>query len=626
MQRRLAAILHADVAGYSRLMAGDERGTLADLKSRFDILGNAIARHGGRICNTAGDAVLAEFPSVSAAVSSAVEAQRGIGGRNEGVPAERRLSVRIGINLGEVMAEDDGQVYGTGVNVAARLQGLAEPGGIAISGRAREQVDQSIDVRFVPLGEHHVKNIPTPVRVFRVVSADEPVSASPPLRWRRRPAVVAAVIAALVIFAGGLGLWSQRAPEEAQQPADPLATRAFATQTRLAVLPFRNASGDAGQDYFADAISEDLRSAIGRFAEIAVIADEAMAAPDGGQKSPQQLRMELGVAYVLSGSIRRDGETVRLFAKLIDAESGLQLWSEHYNRPIDELFDVEDEIVRTIAGEAAVTLSRAETARVFGKASPHLEAYDLYIRGRALVARETRDDNIEARELFRKAIEEDPDYALAYVGLARTHYREATRGWSQFMDRNIAETERLARRALQLDPNLAEGYEMLGWASLLRGKYEQSEAELRKAVELNPNSLGSLQALGNTLTFIGDARGAIQNMEKAVSLGAQPSSRSLPVLGLAYVLSGDPQRAIRFLETYARERRDHFYYATLAIAHAELGDTGKAEAAARETLRAWPFFDAEAFARQFRDAGDQRRIAEDLHKAGLNGLAGNRSP
>lgn len=615
MQRRLAAILHADVAGFSRLMADDEQRTLCALKSGLDLMGESIARHQGRICNTAGDAVLAEFSSVNAAIACAVETQKQLARQNEDTPEDQRLQLRIGINLGEVLAEDDGQVYGNGVNVAARLQSLAEPGTITVSGRAREQVDGTAPIQFVPMGRHRVKNIPKPVRVYRVISGTPSETTLRGRRYKRSIIAVAAMIFGLAVIIG-LGLWL-RDPSIFPAISRNESLDVPASQPRLAVLPFRNASGDADEDYFADAVTENLRIELGRFAEIGVIAGEALDRPSDAQMTPKKLREALGATYLLAGAVRRDGETLRLTARLIDTEKGLQVWSQQYDRPITDLFGVQDEIVRSVAGEAMVSLGRKESDRVFGKSLPDLEAYDLFVRGRALVARETREDNIKARELFREAIQKDSGFALAYVGLASTYYREATRGWSQFVARNVSEAEHLARRASQLDPTLAEAYEMLGRVSLLRGNYEQAEAELRQSVSLNPNSLGALQALGNVLTFLGDVEQAVQSMKKAISLGASPSSRSLPILGLAYILQNKPEEAIRTLETYARDRRDHFYYATLAIAYSELGNSIQAAAAASETQRAWPYFNAEEFARQFRDSQQQQRILGDLRKAGL---------
>jgi adenylate cyclase len=624
LQRRLAAILHADIAGYSRRMVEDELGTLNALKARLDLLVGAITQNGGRICNTAGDAVLAEFASVSAAVRCAIDTQRRIAALNDTVPDKSALMLlRIGINLGEVMADDDGQVYGTGVNVAARIEALAEPGGIAVSGRAREQVASDVDVGFAPLGQHRVKNIPTPINVFRVV--DTALSATTPPRSRRSRlmsggAAAGTLVGVLVLAIAGFGFWRHEnrtpAPSNAERGATAIEAPA-AVDNRLAVLPFRNASGDPQQDYFADAITEDLTGALGRFAEIGVIASEAIAPLSAAQAAPQELRRELGAAYLLTGSVRRDGKKVRLNARLVDTESGLQLWSDHYDRPMGELFDVQDEIVRSVAGEAMTTLGRIESDRVFGKAMPDLEAYDLFIRGRAHLARETRDDNIEARSLFRQAIDRDPRYALAYVGLGWTHYREATRGWSQFMSLNVSEAEKLAQEARRLDTDLSEAYELLGMVLLLTGKYEKSEQALRRAVDINPNSVQALQELGIALAFLGDSADAVQALERAVSLGATPNSRAVASLGMAYILDGHAREAVRFLETHIGGRRDHFYYATLAVAYVERGDVARGEVAARETKRAWPFFDPEAFARQFRNPEDQQRIIANLRTAGL---------
>lgn len=620
MERKLAAILYADVAGYSRLVGADEEGTHRVLKARLAAISGAVVAHQGRVCHYAGDAVLAEFASITAALRCAIDLQRSFADSDDNVPQERRLRFRMGVNLGEVIVDGE-DVYGNGVNVAARLESLAEPGGICISGRVLEQVEGRVDVGFASLGPQKVKNIEKAVNAYRVVldpseAGRISTAARPPGPTRRR-AALAATIVAIVGLAGAAAWLMPWAPTPGPASTDS-AARPLSDKPLIAVLPFANTSGDREQDYFAEAVTEDLAGALGRFAEFGVVASEALAGFNDTAATLQDIRSKLGVTYVVTGNVRRDDNAVRLVVKLIDAESGVQLWSERYRRPMGELFEVQDEIVRTIAGEAAVTLGRVESERVFGKALPDLEAYELYIRGRALVAHETRDENLQARELFRQAIAQDPRFALSYVGLAWTHYREMTRGWSQFMSRNLAETERLVRHALQLDPNLPEAYELLGWVMLLRGDYEQSEGALRKAISLNPNSLGTLQALGNTLTFLGDAEGAIRVMEKSVSLGARPSSRSLPVLGLAYVLTGDPKGAIRFLRTYGRDRLDHFYYATLAVAFAELGNAKEADEAAEQTLRAWPFFKVDEFVHQFRDPRDRQRIAEGLRKAGLN--------
>jgi adenylate cyclase len=619
MERKLAAILYADVAGYSRMVGVDEDGTHYLLKTRLEAISEAVVANQGRVCHFAGDAVLAEFASITAALRCAVGLQRSFANLNESLPEGRKLRFRMGVNLGEVIV-DGGDIYGNGVNVAARLEALAEPGGICISGRVFEQVEGKLKVGFACIGPQKVKNIDKAINVYRVLlnpnDSGKLIGTARPVRWSWKRSAVAAAIVVVIASVGALA-WlglSQPALEPAQ--SDP-AGLPLLDEPVVAVLPFANTSPDPEQDYVAQAITEDLAGALGRFPEFGVVASESLAGFDNPETTPRDIRRKLGVSYLITGSVRRDGDAVHLLVKLIDTESGLQLWSERYHRPMGELWEVRDEIVGMVAGEAAVKLGRIESERVFDKATPDLESYGLYIRGLALIARETREDNIGARALFRQAIEQDPHFALAYIGLARTHYREMTRGWSQFMSHNVAETERLVRHALNLEPSLPEGFELLGWVKLVRGEYEQAEVALRKALSLNPYSLGTLQALGNVLTFLGDAEGAIQTMEKSVALGAQPSSRSVSVVGLAYVLSGDPKAAIHFLETYARDRKDHFYYATLAIAHAELGNKVYAAEAARQTRHAWPFFKAEEFVRQFRDPHHQQRIAEGLRKAGL---------
>lgn len=619
MERKLAAILYADVAGYSRLVGVDEEGTHRVLKRRLEAISEAVVAHQGRVCHVAGDAVLAEFASLTAALRCAVGLQRSFADLDESLPEDRKLRFRMGVNVGEVIADGE-EIYGNGVNVAARLEALAEPGGICISGRVFEQVEGKFETGFTYLGPQKVKNIDKALNVYRVIL--DPNEAGRSFRearavapFRKRAALVSAILF-VIVSAGALAWLNLSQPAVEPATSDPQALP-FLDKPVVAVLPFVNTSPDPDQDYFAEAVSEELAGALGRFPEFGVIAHESLAGFQGPQTTPRDLRRKLGVSYLVTGSVWRDGDDVRLVAKLIDTESGLQLWSERYHRPMGELWEVQDDIVRAVAGEAAVKLGRIESERAFSKATPELQSYDLYIRGLAVMARETRDDNIQARTLFRQALEQDPNFPLAYIGLARTHYREITRGWSQFMSRNVAEMERLVRHALKLDPNLSEGYELLGWVSLVRGEYEQAEMALQTALDLNPYSLSTLQALGNALTFLGDAAGAIEAMEKSVALGARPSSRSVPVLGLAYVLSDDPKAAIHFLETYARDRKDHFYYATLAVAYAELGNDRRAAEAARQTRQAWPFFKAEEFVRQFRDPRDQQLIANALLKAGL---------
>lgn len=619
MERRLAAILYADVAGYSRLVDLDEEGTHWALKARLKVFVDSIAENGGRVCHFAGDAVLAEFQSVTAALKTAVAIQVAFNADDRTTPTDNRVRFRIGINLGEVIADGE-EIFGTGVNVAVRIQELAEPGGITISSRAKEQVDGASDVGFVALGRKRVKNIQSPVRVFRIVmdrSSGFSFDFRRSMRRLSRPAALVLSISILLLATAAVTLWmSDRQAFLSLFPGSPVTFPS--TQTRIAVLPFRNARGESREDYFADAITEDLTSALGRFGEIGVVASEAIAAYADAPAWPRDLRDELGVSYLLTGSVRRDTETLRLTTKLIDTKSGLQVWSERYDRPLGELFEVQDEIVRTIAAKASITLGQLESERAFGKAMPDLEAYDLYLRGRALLTRETRTANVEARALFRKAIEKDPRFARAHVGLGMTHYREATRGWSQFMARNVAEAGRLARRALQLDSNSADAYVLSGMVSLISGQFEEAERALQLAMQLNPNNVEVLIELGTVEAYIGNVDGSVEMLERAVSLGANLNSRTLAILAMGYVLQNDPEKAVVLLKSQESGRRDHFYFATLAAAHVELGNVAQARGAAERTRRAWPFFSAAVFAEQYQDPQHRQRIINDLRRAGLS--------
>lgn len=618
MERRLAAILYADVAGYSRLVDRDEEGTHRTLKSRLSAFSHNITQNGGRICHFAGDAILAEFQSVTAALTAAITSQDAFKRDENGASCENPFLFRIGVNLGEVIVDGD-EIYGTGVNVAVRIQELAEPGGITISGRAKEQIDGAFDIGFLSLGQKRVKNIQNPIHVFRLVT-ERPSRISFDLSRLMgrvaKPAAIAVTASVLILVTALSTLWVAD-HQVFTAFIDGEAETSLVKQTRIAVLPFRNASGDAQQDYFAEAISDDLSNALGRFAEFGVIASEAITKNPDQSVTPQELREKFGAVYLLTGSVRRDQNTVRLTTKLVDTSSGLQLWSERYDRSLAELFAVQDEIVRTIAAEASITLTRLESERAFGKPMPDLEAYDLYLRGRAFLARETRKENVEARALFRRAIDSDPQFAPAYVGLGMTHYREATRGWSHFMARNVEEAERFARRALQLDRGSSDAYVLLGVISLLSGEFENAERSLRRSMQLNPNNLQALLELGVTGAYLGRVEQSVEMLERVVSLGAFLNSRTLAILAMGYVLKNDPGKAVRLLESSETQRRDHFYYATLAVAHAELGNDEQAQLAAEQTNRVWPFFSAEAFAGQYQDPKQRERIIDDLRRAGL---------
>src|SRR6266568_3835742 len=406
VERRLTAILAADVAGYSRLMGGDEEGTLVQLKAhRSALVDPKITEHRGRIVKTTGDGVLVEFSSVVDAVRCAVDVQRGMAERNAGVPQEKRIEFRIGINLGDIII-DGGDIFGDGVNVAARLEGIAEPGNICISDDAYRHVRDKVDVPFEDAGEQSLKNIARPVRAYRVwISGAES---------RVRPAL------------------------------------ALPDKPSIAVLPFHNMSGDPEQEYFADGIVEDIITALSRFKSLFVIARNSSFTYKGRAVDVKQVGRELGVRYILEGSVRKAANRVRITGQLIDSATNAHLWADRFDGALEDIFDLQDQVTASVVGAIGPQLEQAEIERAKRKPTESLDAYDYFLRSMAGVHQFTRDANNDALRLFNKAIELDPEFAAAYGAAARCYAQRIANGWMVDRAREIAEADRLARRGAQL--------------------------------------------------------------------------------------------------------------------------------------------------------------------------------
>ena len=428
-ERRLAAILAADVAGYSRLMGADEPGTLRALKAcRRELIDPAIAAHHGLIVKTVGDGVLVEFPSAVEAVACAISIQRGIAARNESVPEERRLTLRIGINVGDVIV-DQGDIFGDGVNVAARLETLCQPGGLCISRAVRDQVRDRLPLAFDDLGEQTLKNIGRPVRVFGLTP--QGIASAPDLApgadkvstsGRRRRALIAAAslfVAVAVGAAAGAWWWFGQDVSTGPPPQAGATNPAAARRASIAVLPFVPLAAEApgGSDWFADGLTEDIISALGRFRDLSVISRGGVFAYKGKNPSPEEVGRDLKVRYVVEGSVRRAPDRIRVVVSLTDTARGVVLWSERYDTEPKDIFSVQDQITRQISGTLAIRVTNLELASSAAKPPNNLEAYDLVLQGRALQHRLTRSNNARARSLFEQAIKLDPVYAPAYVGL-----------------------------------------------------------------------------------------------------------------------------------------------------------------------------------------------------------------
>jgi adenylate cyclase len=474
VQRRLTAILAADIAGYSRLMGTDEEGTLAQLKAhRHAQLDPKIEEHQGRIVKTTGDGMLAEFASVVDALRCAIEIQRGMLERNADVPQERRIEFRVGINVGDIII-DGGDIYGDGVNVAARLEGLAEPGGICVSGRVQEDARGKLDIAFEDAGEQQLKNIAWPVRVYRVRLSGEAPQSRPALALPDKPSI--------------------------------------------AVLPFTNMSGDPEQDYFADGMTEDIITGLSRARWLFVIARNSSFAFKGRSTDVKQVAHELGVRYVLEGSVRKVGERVRISAQLAEGTSGRQLWAKRYDRELSDIFVMQDEITETIIGAVEPELGKVERRRSAGKRPDNLDAWDLYQRGMSHLYEYTKDDLQRARQYFAQAIARDPQLGPAHSGLAETYYYEGVYGFADSISDNREKALAPALRAVVLDAEDAGAHCTLGRAYYMRRAYDAAFRELKTALELNPSLALAHYGLGATLVFSGRAEEGIPFLTAAIRL------------------------------------------------------------------------------------------------------------
>jgi adenylate cyclase len=624
VERRLSAILAADVAGYSRLTGLDEEGTHAHLQGHLrSLVDPRIAQHRGRVVKNTGDGLLAEFSSVVDAVRCALDVQRGMAERNADVPPEKRIEFRIGINVGDIMI-DRGDIFGDGVNVAARLEGLAEPGGICVSGRVQEDVRGKLDIPFEDAGEQQLKNIARPVRVYRVL-LDGPKARSlsrfAALKRKQAGALVLAGGLALLAIGGGATWWWHGILSGVVEPAERNSTKTagpLSQRPTVAVLPFVTLSTGPADDYFGDGLTEDIINALGRFSQLAVLARNAVFPYKGKQLRSEELGRELGARYLVEGSVRRSSDNVRISVQLVDASNGTLLWSTQYNAEPKEIFSIQDNITRQVTGALAVKLTKLEQARSAAKPPNKLEAYDLVLRGRASMTRQTRSANVEARSLFQRAIDIDPSYAAAYVGLGGTYLRSLILGWTDQPVETLKRVQDLATTAIRLDGSNTGAHGLLGTAYLQFRQYDQAIDELKVALDLNPSDAETYARLGNALLFIGTLEDAIKAGETAIRFDPNLAVGYVWELGTAYFLAGRAADAVRVMEqTVAREPGYGFAYVILSAAYSEAGRPEDAARTAATVRKLDPFFDTGSFGSLFRNPEHQAKIAAALRKAGL---------
>lgn len=615
-RRKLTTVLSADVAGFSRLMEADEEATLSTLMSYRAAIDRLMSSHDGRLVGTAGDSVLAEFSSPVEAARCAAEIQNEFARRNAEAPQDRRLEFRIGINLGDVMVEGR-DLFGDGVNIAARLQSLAEPGGILVSGAIYDQIKTKLPFHYEFLGTQKVKNIAEPVRIYRVdIDPAAALVSRSALRRRRLGWVAAATALSLALV---FGLW-QAAPYlglavdrfTAEEPTAPVSDRAS-----LAVLPLTNQSGSEN-DYFSDGLTEDLISALGRFSGLSVKSWNAVAGYKDQPPSPEQLVRDLNVRYIVDGSVRRSEDRIRVTVRLSNAEGGSLLWSERYEEPIADIFNVQDRITRRVIGTLATRVSYLEQERASTKPTANLGAYDLYLRGRQSFRQVTRRTNLEAQELFEKAIALDPDYAAPYAALAGTYIKAAEIGWTEWPDRALERGRELAQTALRLNASDEVAHAALAMVYGYQRQFDLALAELDRAEEANPNYTGHQAERGWVLVLAGQWDEAIEALEDVLRYDPNPTPGAFAGLALAYYFRGRPDEAIVTLKDALGRYPGHVpLHIKLTAAYAEVGRLDDAGRSAANVRRLSPFFSAESYGDFLRHPADRERLQENLRAAGL---------
>jgi len=523
-QRRLAAILAGDVVGYSRLMETDEAGTLAALKARRrEVLEPIVARQRGRVFKVTGDGALVEFASAVNAVQCAVDLQQGMAAANDGQPEDRQIVLRIGVNLGDVMVEGS-DLYGDGVNIAVRLETLAEPGGILVSGTAYDHIKSKVKVGFEDIGTQTLKNIAEPVRAYRVTRADLIAATSPSFRAKSSPPL----------------------------PDKP----------SIAVLPFQNVSGDPEQEYFADGMVDEITMALSRLRWLFVIARNSSFTYKGRAVDVRQVGRELGVRYVLEGSVRKAGNRVRITGELIDASTGTQLWSDRFEGGLEDIFDLQDMVTANVVGALAPKLESAEIERAMRKPTESLNAYDYYLRGMGLYNQWNLAAGIESLSLFKRAIELDPKFASAHGMAARCYVQRKAGGWMTDRDREIAETARLARRAAELGKDDSVALGTAGFAlAWVVGAVEEGATLVERALALNPNFAWGWGFSGWINVWLGKPEVASEHLARALrSSPHDPLSLTFQTAAAcAHFFNGRYAEAWSWAETAMRDRPDYAF-------------------------------------------------------------------
>lgn len=578
LPRKLAAILYADVADYSRLTGEDEEGTHRKLSEYLDLISASTEKHHGKVVHYAGDAVLADFSTVTDALTCATAVQRALEERNKNLPDENKVQFRVGVNLGEVI-EDRGDIYGDGVNVAARLETLAEPGGICISDSVHTAVGNKLPFGYEFIGEQHVKNIAKPVRAFRVLLSKSGAVAT-------RPTAAAPV----------------------REPSD---------KPSIAVLPFDNMSGDPEQEYFADGITEDIITELSRFRELFVISRNSTFKYKGKSEQVQKIAEELGVQYVVEGSVRKAGNRVRITAQLIDAENDRHVWAERFDRDLEDVFAIQDQVTSAIVGVLPGRIEADTRDRATRKPTDNMVAYECVLTGKVLHHRSNPQDNAEALRMLDRAIELDPKYAHAHAWKACTLGQAWLNGWCQDQNETWNEIVDELQTALALDENESDVHRILAAVNVNRNNLDKAEFHQQRALNLNANNDLIVVQHGEILTWLGKPEEGAEWIEKAMRLNPYHPERYWNHLGRAHFVARRYADAAGAFERIAAP--DHTHHAFLAACYAQLGNETAAKDHARAVLTQNPEFSIKSYLAtlHYKRDTDLDHHRQALAKAGL---------
>jgi adenylate cyclase len=586
--RKLAAILAADVVGFSRMTGADEDRTLARLRAlRSDLIDPTIDVHHGRVVKRMGDGFLVEFRSVVDAVRCAIEIQNSMVERNVGLPAERRIEFRIGVHLGDVVEEADGDLMGDGVNIAARLEGIAKPGAVCLSEDAYRQVRARFDLAISDMGPAQLKNIAEPVRVYSL-AVGVPAQAAPAAPAKPAPEI----------------------------PPAPAASR----KPSIAVLAFNNMSGDAEQEYFSDGISEDIITDLSALSELHVVARNSSFVYKKAALSVTDVAKALGVRYVLEGSVRKAGTRVRVTAQLIDSTSGGHVWASRYDRELTDIFDIQDELTKEIVAALKLKLTSGEQDRMAQRRNIDVRAFELYLRGREQAWQATRTSLIAARELLERAIAIDPDYAAPRAAVAMTHVLDYANGFSSDPEQSLKKGLELAQKAIDMDDEEPTGHYALGAVYMWSKDLDQAEIEAQRALDLSPNSADGLRMKAHIQIFAGDPAGALENLENYMKRDPHFSETAMQLVADARFALGQYPEAIAAVEKrLIRNPNSETAHALLASCYGQLGQPEKCQQEWAEAMRINPNFSMERRRRvlPFRRPEDFERRIEGLRKGGV---------